>query len=387
MTPDDRGASPVKFLMIVNDMDWFWYHRLPFAQAIVKKGWDMHLATHGAAKDGKIRDMGITGHDLPPHVSGVHPLAQIKLVLALVTLLRHVRPDIIHAITLRFALMTGLAALFAAPRTKLVFTMAGLGILFSSRSAKMRLLRFVLIPLLRFVFNRENTFVIFENPDDRNLLLKHRIVNAARSEVVLGSGVDPDLYDYAPENLEQVPMVLFSSRLLRDKGIFEFAQAAGLLAQRGVKARFVIAGKTYPESGNSVTDAQMNAWAAQYGLEWLGLWTDMPGLFKSCNIFVLPSYYGEGVPRVLLEAASTGRALITTDMPGCRETVRHGDGGLLIAPRDAGAIADAVQTLLSDPARRQQMGKAARAYMEERFTVRVVIDRTMAIYRETLAGR
>lgn len=382
--PGNNGITPVKFLMIVNDMDWFWYHRLPFAQAIVKKGWDMHLATHGAAKDTKIRDLGITGHELPPHVSGVHPLAQVKLVFALIALLRAVRPDIIHAITLRFALMTGLAAMIAAPRTKLVFTMAGLGILFSSRTAKMRVLRFVLIPLLRFVFNRKNTFVIFENPDDRNLLLKHHIVDAARSEVVLGSGVDPNLYDYAPENLERVPVVLFSSRLLRDKGIFEFAQAAGILAQRGVQARFVIAGKTYPESGNSVTDAQMNTWAAQYGLEWLGLWTDMPALFKSCNIFVLPSYYGEGVPRVLLEAASTGRALITTDMPGCRETVRHGENGLLIAPRDAGAIADAIQTLLADPVRRSEMGRKARAYMEERFTVRVVIDRTMAIYQDIL---
>lgn len=385
--PADGGAlAHKKFLMIVNDMDWFRYHRLPFAKAILAAGAALHLATHNAAQDGQVREMGITGHELPVHVAGVNPLAQLRLIMALVKILRHVKPDIVHAITLRFAMMTGLAAIIAAPRMKMVFTMAGLGLLFSSDAPKMRSLRVLLIPVLRLVFDRPGVFVIFENPDDRALMLRHRIVREDRSAVILGSGVDLTQFPYTEERTAAKPVVLFSSRLLKDKGIAEFVEASRILRARGIDADFTVAGKTYPANLNSVTDAQMEGWVREGAITWLGLCSDMPALFSKCSLFALPSYYGEGVPRVLLEAASAGRAIITTDMPGCRETVRPGVNGILIPPRDAKALADAIAALLQDAPLRQKMGVQGRALMESAFSVEKVISSTLDVYRRLLAG-
>ncbi len=385
--PADGGAlARKKFLMIVNDMDWFRYHRLPFAKAILAAGASLHLATHNAVQDAQIKEMGITGHELPVHVAGVNPLAQLRLIAALVKILRDVRPDIVHAITLRFAMMTGLAAMIVAPRTKMVFTMAGLGLLFSSHAPKMRFLRLLLIPILRLVFDRTCVFVIFENPDDRALMLRHGIVREDRSAVILGSGVDLAQFPYSQEQVHAKPVVLFSSRLLKDKGIGEFVEASRILRARGIDADFTVAGKTYPANLNSVTDAQMEGWVREGAITWLGLCTDMPALFSKCSLFVLPSYYGEGVPRVLLEAASAGRAIITTDMPGCRETVRAGVNGILIPPRDAGALADAIAGLLQDAPLRQKMGVQGRALMESAFSVEKVISSTLDAYRRLLAG-
>jgi len=374
MTPHKK-----KFLLIVNDMAWFWSHRLPLAKDIIAKGYDLHLATNDAANNADIKALGITGHDLPEHKSSLNPLNQLLLFYKIFTALKSVRPDIVHAITVRHAFFTGLAArILKTPRA--VFTLAGLGPLFGSEDPKIKLIRAVIVPLFKIAFGGKGRFVIFQNPDDAKALIRAGAIEKHNCGIIRGSGVDPAQFAYSPEPANDIPVILFSSRLLKAKGIGEYVHAARILKSKGVKARFQVAGDIYIGNHDSISREQLDDWTNEGAVEWLGHRADMPALMAAANIVTLPSYYGEGVPKVLLEAASTGRAIVTTDMPGCRETVEDGVTGLLIEPKNAWALAESLEKLLMDAKLRAEMGQKARARIEKDFTVDVVNARTLAVY-------
>lgn len=374
-----------KVLLIVNDMEWFWSHRLPLARAIIAEGADLHLATNGAAGNTDIRALGITGHNLPAHTGSLNPLGQAKLALSIARALRHARPDIVHAITLRHAFFTGLASrILRTPRA--VFTVAGLGLLFDRDRPVLQALRAVIVPLFRFAFGGEGRMVIFQNPDDAKALIRSGAVDRERSAVIRGSGVDTSQFAYAAEQSGSLPRVLFCSRLLRAKGIAEFVHAARILKSKGVDAIFEVAGDIAPGNHDSITRAELEDWVSEGCIEWLGKRNDMPALMARAAIVTLPSYYGEGVPKVLLEAASCGRAIVTTDMPGCREAVEDGVTGLLVEPKNAWPLAEAIERLLRDPDLRRTMGEKGRARIEADFTVEKVNARTLAVYRRLLTG-
>ena len=374
-----------KFLLVVNDMAWFWSHRLPLAKDILAKGWDLHLATNDAQGNADIAALGITGHNLPPHKSSLNPLNQLRLAYKIFETLLTVKPDMVHAITVRHAFFTGIGArLSRTPRV--VFTLAGLGPLFSSEDAKIKTIRAVIVPLFKFAFGGEGRFVIFQNPDDAKLLVRSGAVERERCAVIRGSGVDTVQFAYTAEPTTDEPVVLFSSRLLKAKGIGEFVHAARILKSKGVKARFQVAGDIAPGNHDSVTRDQLNEWKDEGTVEFLGQRSDMPALMIKANIVTLPSYYGEGLPKVLLEAAATGRAIVTTDMPGCRETVEDGVTGLLVEAKNAWSLADALEKLLNDKALREEMGKKGRARIEKDFTIETVNARTLAVYKKLMSA-
>lgn len=378
--------STGKFLLIVNDMAWFWSHRLPLAKDILGKGWDLHLATNDAENNPRIAALGITGHNLPPHKSSLNPLNQLKLALEIFKTLQSVKPDIVHAITLRHAFFTGIASrILKTPRV--VFTLAGLGPLFLSDDPKIRAIRAVIVPLFKFSFGGEGRFVIFQNPDDARALVRAGAVKKENCAVIRGSGVDPVQFAYTPEPANDTPVILFSSRLLKAKGIGEYVHAARILKSKGVVAHFQVAGDIYAGNHDSITREQLDDWVSEGCIEWLGQRDDMPALMAAANIVTLPSYYGEGVPKVLLEAASTGRAIVTTDMPGCRETVEDGETGLLVEPKSAWALAEGLEKLLKDKALREEMGKKGRARIEKDFTVETVNAKTLAVYKKLMAPK
>ncbi len=374
-----------RFLLIVNDMAWFWSHRLPLAREILAEGAELHLATNDAEGNPALEPLNITGHSLPKHTGSFNPFAQIMLFIDIFQTISIVRPDIIHAVTLRHAFFSGLAArIYGAPRV--VFTVAGTGSLFTSNAPQIRAVRFFVIPLFRFAFGGKNRFVIFQNPDDARALVRAGAAKKENSGVIRGSGVDLVQFPYVPETPQDIPSVLFSSRLLKSKGISEFVHAARILKSKNIAARFLVAGDTAPGNHESVSRDDMNDWANEGVIEWLGHRTDMPDLMAASAIVTLPSYYGEGVPKVLLEAAATGRAIVTTDMPGCKETVEDGVTGILVPPKDGWALADALEKLLADPALRQSMGEKGRARIESNFTVEKVNARTLSVYRRLFAG-
>ncbi len=370
----------MKYLMILNDLAWFWSHRLPLARAIQKQGWDLSLATATASSDSRLKAMGVRGLDLPDHDSA---FSHALIIARIFKLIRREKPDIVHAITIRHAFYTGLVTrvLHYGP---VVFTIAGLGSLFTSRTAKARLLRPLVKLLFRFAFARPGIHIIFQNMDDRTMMLDAGIITADQTTVIRGSGVDLQEFSFSEEVETDRPIVLFVSRLLKEKGIGEFVEAARRLKRQGSAARFVVAGDFYSKNPHSLEPAVMEQWVREGIVEWLGHVQDMPSLLKKSALVVLPSYYGEGLPKALLEASATGRAIVTTDMPGCREAVIHDYNGYLVPPRDAQAVADAIARLMNDPQTRRAMGRHGRELAGRDFAVESVVSRTLAVYDRLL---
>ncbi len=371
--------SQKSILYIINHIDWFWSHRLPLARYARDKGYKVYVAAYGASQDSDLTKNGFYPVELPSPHSGNALFAMIKIIRRIRTILTEIGPDITHAITLKYVFITGLAAL-GYKQTKPVFTIAGLGYLFSSEGLKPKLLRFLISPFLKLAFSHPEMSAIFQNPDDMEILTKRGFVNKNNAFLIKGSGVDTDKFSYAPPPEQQTPVVLMPTRLVKDKGVNIFADAAGILKKQGVEARFLIAGGLDNVNPLAYSEKEMNKIINQGNVEWLGKVKDMPTLYHSACIIAYPSHYREGIPKVLLEAAACGKPIVTTDHPGCREVVRHGENGYLVPVKDPESTANAVRKLLENQEVQEKFGKKSRERAEKEFDVNVIVDKTLAVY-------
>lgn len=369
-------------LIVDNRVEYFLSHRLELAKSVQRLGADVHVTALTQGEHGQVSEAGLTFHPITRRRRTANPLHEVGLVLELRKLLRRLRPDLLHLVTLRSLLYGGTAArLSGAPPT--LHAVTGLGYLFADDSLKVRVLRSVLLGLLRLATAQTRRRFLFQNPDDLELFAAARVCTREESSVVLGSGVD--VQKFRPrESRADTPTVLFASRMLRHKGVAEVVKAADLVADRGVDARFVLAGDTDPDNPGAVSRQELKGWDRKPNVAWVGYKEDMVPLFRDAAIVCLPSRYREGVPKVLLEAAATGTPAITADRPGCREAVIHGETGLLVDPPTAGEIADAVCRLLQDPKTRRRMGERARELALDRFSLESVIESTVDVYRRLL---
>jgi glycosyltransferase involved in cell wall biosynthesis len=236
----------------------------------------------------------------------------------------------------------------------------------------------------KVAFRHSNQRIVFQNPDDQGVFIQNKILPAAQTVLIKGSGVDVHTYVPTPEP-EGVPVVILASRMLRDKGVVEFVQAARELRESGVSARFVLVGDTDPGNPTAVSAEQLQSWANEGVIEWWGHQSDMRKVLSQSNIVCLPSLR-EGVPKVLIEAAACGRAIVTTDAPGCREIVREGENGLLVPVRNSKALADALRLLIESAPLRSLMAAKGREIAVEEFSVERVVNETLGVYRELLAA-
>jgi glycosyltransferase involved in cell wall biosynthesis len=232
--------------------------------------------------------------------------------------------------------------------------------------------------------------IVVQNPDDGTVLAGLGI-DRRRIVLIRGSGVDAARFAPLPEPAAETVTVALVARMLRGKGVLDAVAAIRRLRADGLAAELLLAGTPDPDSRDSLTEPELAALAAEPGIEWLGRVEDVRAVWTRAAIAVLPSTYGEGLPRALLEAAACGRPIVTTDMPGCREAVRHGENGLLVPPHDIAALAEAIAALVGDPPRRREMGRAGRALVEREFAEPVIVAQTLALYdellRETISGR
>lgn len=385
MAPD-RPARRPKLLFLVTEDWYFCSHRLPIARAARDAGFAVIVAT-------RVTDHGdaicAEGFDLVPlgmERRNSNPFREIGSLTELVHVYRRMHPDIIHHVAVKPALVGSLAAWIAGvPRV--VNAIAGLGYVFASDSLKARILRPFIRLGFRWLFNRAQSRVIVQNPDDERLLVAGGLVNPGRLTLIRGSGVD--LAHFHPSSEPDVgptrpPVAVLVSRMIWDKGVGVLVEAARLLKARGTPLRVVLAGKPDPENPASIPEDQLRAWHDEGIVEWAGFCDDVAKLWADSHIAVLPSWYGEGVPKSLLEAAASGRPMVAVDGPGLREVVHNGQTGLLVPPRDPVALADALQQLAGDGALRRGMGQAARALAEREFGEAAVIRDTLALYRSLL---
>ena len=375
-----------RLLYLVNIPRFFLTHRLSLAQAARVAGYEVHVATSQYDRESveRIRATGLRHHGLPLQQHGTAPGHELRALRSILALYRELRPELAHHITVKALLYGGLAARLSHVPA-LVNTVSGLGYVFSARGTRSRILRGPVSLGYRLLLRHPNACTIFQNPDDREHFVQRNLVTDAQTCVIRGSGVDVTRFQPQPEPAGS-PRVLFVGRLLWQKGLADFVAAARLLRAEGVDARFTIAG--YGEAGNpdSVPMETLDGWQREGLIDYLGQREDMPQVYAGAQLVCLPSWR-EGVPRALIEGAACGRALVASDVPGCREIVQHGVNGLLAPARAPDALAAALRQLLADAALRRRMGAAGRELALREFSLERVNEATLALYARLLAGR
>lgn len=377
--------SGKKILYVDNRVSYVVSHRLPLLQAARERGFEVHVTTLTEGDASRLEAAGFAYHEISTRGRSNNPFDEVGLIYKLSRLYRRLEPDLVHHVTLRSILYGGTAARLAS-RPSVVDSVTGLGYLFSGSSWRVRLARRGVLLVLRGIMRHPQHRVIFQNPDDARLFRRAGIVPEERAVLIKGSGVSLDAFPLRPfPNGQEAPAVLMASRLLWHKGVGEFVEAARRLQAEGVEARFLLAGGHDPDNPAAIPRRVLERWHEEEVIEWLGYCDDMPALLAGVSLVCLPSYYREGVPKVLIEAAATGRPIVATRMPGCKEIVQDGVTGLLVPPQDSRALAEAIGQLVQDPERAEAMGHRGREHVRAAFSLEHVVNRTLQTYRAVLS--
>lgn len=372
-----------KLLYILNEPTYFVSHRLPIAIVARSAGYDIHVATSEPIAPARIIEEGFTYHHLPISRSGRNVFSELKTLFAMMRLMKKLKPSLVHLVTIKPVIYGSIAGHFSRVPA-VVAAISGLGYAFIDQHTEARFLRRIISTLYRVAFRHPNLKVIFQNGDDKNTLLQLRAIKEEQSTIIHGSGVDLNQYIQYPEpsiSEQNPPIIVMASRLLKDKGVMEYVEAAKLLHAQGIRARFLLAGSPDPGNPSSITEDEIHHWTKSGDIEYLGYCQNIAELFAQAHIVVLPSYR-EGLPRVLAEAAACGRAVITTDVPGCRAAIIAGKTGLLVKVRDHLSLAQAISRLVRDSELRKAMGKAGRQLAESTFNIERSVGDHMKIYAE-----
>lgn len=372
----------MKIILFANTAWYLYNFRLPLALALRARGCQVILASPAEAPYGaRLEQAGFESLVIPFQRRGVRPLVELATLGKIIALYRRLRPDVVHHFTVKPVLYGSIAAHLSGVKT-IINAVPGLGYVFTAQGAQARLLRGLASALYRLAL--VNTQVIFQNPDDLGSFVQAGLVNPRQAWLIRGSGVDVDWFTPSEEP-QGVPLVVLPARMLWDKGIAEFVEAAAMLRSGGVAARFALVGA--PDAGNpsSVEVSQLERWKKQGLVEWWGWCEDMRAVYQAASIVCLPSYR-EGAPKTLIEAAACGRAVVTSDAPGCREVVQHGYNGLLTPLKDSAALADNLRSLITDAELRRQMGANGRRRAVAEFSLERVLAETLSVYNGTITG-
>jgi glycosyltransferase involved in cell wall biosynthesis len=383
MSPKTNLKSQSRVLYVDNDVNSFYSYRIEMARATRDAGYDVHVAAPPGKAAETLKQEGFTFHSVPMTRSGLKPWKELGTISTLFGLYRQLQPDLVHHLRLKPVLYGGIAASMAGVPA-VVGLLTGLGYVFTADTKKARYIRRAVTMSCRLAFRRGSQRIIFQNPDDRFVFVENQILPAHKTVLIKGSGVDVNTWVPVPEPTG-VPVVILAARMLRDKGVVEFVEAAGLLRKAGVQARFVLVGDTDHGNPTAITVEQLRAWADTGNIEWWGHRADMQKTIGEAHVVCLPSLR-EGVPKVLIEAAACGRPIVTTDAPGCREIVRHGENGLLVPVNNSKALADALRVMVQNPDVRLTMGRRGREIAVEEFSSERVIRETLGVYRELMSA-
>lgn len=371
----------MKIVLFANS-DWYLYNfRRSLAVALRDAGHEVVLVSPPGAYSGRLQNLGFRWIQAPMERRSLNPLREAALLRWLTGLLRKERVDLIHGFTIKCAVYGSLAARMAGVPAR-VNAVTGMGYVFTSQTLKARVLRPVVRMLLRLALGGQGGRLILQNPDDGAACEQAGLVDGAQIRLIPGSGVDcqrfyPDTEGRAGERMR----VLLPARLLWDKGLGEYAEAARMLRERQVPVDLLLSGDPDPGNPAMIPEETVRDWVGQGLLDWLGHVDDMPGLFRGVDVVALPSYR-EGLPKSLIEAGASGCALITTDAPGCREVVSHEQDGLIVPVKSAAGLADAIERLALDVPLRLRLAAAARKKAVALFDERIVIERTISVYEE-----
>lgn len=374
-----------KKLFIVVNQDWFFLsHRLPIGVAAQNAGYDVTIVSEDTGVSDQIRAAGLKTINLPINKAGTNLKDEIKTLFFLFKLFRREKPDIVHLVGLKTMLWGSLACRLAGVGA-MVSAVCGLGVLFDEQHAESLMTKSIL-RVLRLTHKGEHTKIIFQNNDDKGVFLNAKIMKEEQCAFTNGSGIDLKNYDYTPEPIGGKIKVIFTARMVEDKGTLILIEAAKSL-ENDYKERlqFLLCGglDTNP---NGITKEMLEDRCDGDYIQWLGHRQDVLELLKQSHIMAFPSWYREGLPKSVIEAEAIGRPVITTDSVGCRDTVVDGENGFIIPVKDSVALAASLKKLIENPSLRLEMGKKARAIAVDRFDIKDVVRVHLDVYDSILCN-
>ena len=371
-----------KCYIIVNIDTFFLSHRKEIALRARQEGFDVTIVANDTGKGDTIRQLGLNFVDLPINKAGLNLLEEIKTFLYLYKLFKSGSPDIVHAVGMKTILWGGLAARIAGVKG-FVSAVSGLGVMFSPEynTGLKKVLSESVLWVMRYIHrNSRGVYSIFHNTEDLDLFVANKIIARDYCVRTMGSGIDLKEYSYKPEIEAERLRVLFTARMVEDKGVLTLIEAANKLRDSYKdRVEFFLCGglDTNPLA---ITKERLEALCDGTYIKWLGRRDDVQQLLESCHLFAFPSYYKEGLPKSCIEAAAVGRPIITCDSTGCRDTVIDGKTGFLIPAKDSDALAEKLRILVDDAALRREMGCNARKFAEEKFSIETVVQSHIDIY-------
>ncbi|GEB69769.1 galacturonosyltransferase [Pseudoalteromonas carrageenovora] len=373
-----------KLLFLVN-VDWFFIsHRLPIAQEALKQEYDVTIACHFTEHKQELINMGFNVAELPFSRSGGSIGNELKTLKAIRNLIKQEQPSVIHAVTIKPVLYAGLVLKTIKQKIPFVAAISGLGYVFTANTFRAKLTKFVASMVYKVALAHKNKTVIFQNRSDEKILTDVAKLKANDKILIKGSGVDLSVYNHIPEINSPHIKVAMACRLLREKGVYQYIEAAKIVKAQLPNTQFLLIGTPDLENPNTIKQAEIDKWVNEGVIDYLGHRNDIPAIFSDVNIVSLPSFYGEGVPKVLIEAAACGRAIVTTTNPGCSDAIINNVTGLAVPPMDAKPLADAFIKLINNTNERMEMGIKARAFAEKEFDVKAVVDTHIKIYKASM---
>ena len=377
-----------KKIILYANTAWYLYNfRLALIHALREQGYNIVLIAPGDKYVPRLRAEGIRVITVAMDRANLNPLKELRLVRSLYDIVKREAPDIMYNFTIKCVVYGSLVARLAGIRRR-INAVAGLGTVFSSDKASIKFLKPIVKVLLKTSLSGRQARLILQNPDDVTLFTRELAFNSERIALIKGSGVNAERFNITSireKNTVQPAKVLFASRLLWAKGVAHFVDAARAL-KVDRRYEFLIAGE--PDSGNpdAVPAATLTSWKEQGLVTLLGHVDDMAGLLKQVDLVVLPSVYGEGVPRILVESAASGLPLVAFDVPGCKEIVIDKVNGYLIDKSNPGYLAQAIDSILCDRAIYQSMSDASRRHFLNEFEESSVIERTLSTIESTVVA-
>ena len=369
----------MKLLFVVNEDRFFLSHRKAVAMAAREVGYETVIVTKDTGHRQEIEQAGFRVIDLPINPTGMNPSQELKTYRFLCDLYQQEKPDIVHHVGLKNILWGGLAA--KKERVKgVVNAVSGLGGLFNG--GKLSMVTKGILWLMGYSNNRKGVKVIFQNEDDKKIFIDNYVVKPDQIEFTKGTGIDLDEYSYKEAPEDGKIRIIFTARMVREKGVCDLIEAAERLKDKyGTRIQFLLCGRLTPNK-TGVTEDYLKAHCDGEYICWLGERNDVKELLEKSHIMAFPSYYREGVPKSLIESSAIGRPIVTCDSTGCRDVVEDGVNGFLIPPKSPEVLAEKLAVLIDDKELRKSMGKASRERAEKEFSIKTVVDTHLRIYDE-----
>jgi glycosyltransferase involved in cell wall biosynthesis len=371
-----------KILFLLTE-DWFFCsHFIERALAAQAAGYDVVVVAREREHGAQIRAAGLRFVDLEFERRSTHLLTELRQLRDIILLYRREKPDVVHQVSPKpifygtaSALLNGVHAIVNAP--------VGMGYVFSSKDLRARLLGPFVRIAYRLLANPRRSCVVFENSDDLTKFVQWGAVKASDAVLIRGAGVNLSRFRPVAKH-NSVPLIALVARMLRDKGIYEFVEAAHQLHLKGIAARFILVGSPDPMNPSSITEETLRKWHGRNGVEWWGWNENIAQLLENVDIMCLPSYR-EGLPKSLIEAAACAVPIVTTNTPGCREVVRHGDNGFLVPVQNVPLLAESLERLILDQTLRETMGRRGREIAVQEFSSVRIIAETLDVYSRLLS--